>query len=801
MKVITIQQFLRLQLLVLFVGTSTLFGQDDKPDWVYYLVDRSSSMGSQFFGLSGNKLVQSVTGQILQHSSKLQKDTKITLQFFDSSASQPRSWYPLTEKNRDDFAIYFQKNFNPSGSTRLFDTINEAAQRILAEASEYETVRFYIYSDGDDKSSSDEAKDLRWKVLNPTLGKIRELNSYTRSVVITLGWEPRAGDKADMREAGVDLFSDIDNTEDFEIPEDKPAPDIRANLRNAEPGQVIQFQAINRGGIAESFRWDFGDGRSGKGAGVRHRYAQPGEYTVRLTAVGPGGRKTAELKNFIKVEQDVPLSAEFIYTPESPRVGQTVLLSSESTGTPGTTEWQSNDRVLSTARTLEWHPEQAGKHAVTLRIAKNSITDEITRTIKVLPPAPDPAFSYSGDGSYVYGDTVIFKAEDRAERLSHIWTIAGAERLNGPKVQWKADQEGMVSVVHRVSDAYGAIKIDSQNIHIEPPVVSLPDPDFKITPLNAVAQEPIQLSIREPEKGATYMWFIDGEQAASGANYTFTPEVEGTYLIRVVAEKEGRKDDTEEEISVRSPSLAIAKFEAQKTEGNAPLKVRFTDKSEGKIARYRWEFGDGNTSDLRNPEHTYQEPGIYQAKLTVTNVNGKSSKSPETIAIRVKTPPEPLPAWVMPTIVAGVALLLWFLVIVPFVLFSHYWGKNRKGGRYLIIHGNTTLRPASAARKGLGYLPWPRKRVFVRTDSSKPALRLEADKNLDGFWIEATGNPTSPYRLIVQGNSPFEEERISQDALGNNRTDYMEVGKSKSLTQKADTKLRFSQKIFHFTIK
>jgi PKD repeat protein len=34
---------------------------------------------------------------------------------------------------------------------------------------------------------------------------------------------------------------------------------------------------------------------------------------------------------------------------------------------------------------------------------------------------------------------------------------------------------------------------------------------------------------------------------------------------------------------------------------------------------YHWDFGDGNTSSLQNPVHTYQTPGIYSVSLTLTN--------------------------------------------------------------------------------------------------------------------------------------------------------------------------------------
>ncbi|MDD7886269.1 PQQ-binding-like beta-propeller repeat protein [Flavivirga sp. 57AJ16] len=37
---------------------------------------------------------------------------------------------------------------------------------------------------------------------------------------------------------------------------------------------------------------------------------------------------------------------------------------------------------------------------------------------------------------------------------------------------------------------------------------------------------------------------------------------------------------------------------------------------------WAWDFGDGNASEMENPEHTYDTPGIYNVKMTVTDDAG-----------------------------------------------------------------------------------------------------------------------------------------------------------------------------------
>ena len=48
-----------------------------------------------------------------------------------------------------------------------------------------------------------------------------------------------------------------------------------------------------------------------------------------------------------------------------------------------------------------------------------------------------------------------------------------------------------------------------------------------------------------------------------------------------------------------------ADFSASATLGFDPMTVQFTDISTGPVTGWTWNFGDGGTSRLRHPVHTY----------------------------------------------------------------------------------------------------------------------------------------------------------------------------------------------------
>ena len=73
-----------------------------------------------------------------------------------------------------------------------------------------------------------------------------------------------------------------------------------------------------------------------------------------------------------------------------------------------------------------------------------------------------------------------------------------------------------------------------------------------------------------------------------------------------------------------------ASFSVNETSGTAPVTVTFTDTSEDgsdDIYQWLWEFGDGNTSSLQNPQHDYPIPGTYTVSLTVTSEDGADTET------------------------------------------------------------------------------------------------------------------------------------------------------------------------------
>jgi len=72
-------------------------------------------------------------------------------------------------------------------------------------------------------------------------------------------------------------------------------------------------------------------------------------------------------------------------------------------------------------------------------------------------------------------------------------------------------------------------------------------------------------------------------------------------------------------------------------QGCAPLTVSFSNVVSGSVA-WHWDFGDGDTSSVQFPVHTYYTPGIYTVVLTTFDTLGISSDFSMDSIVRVAGP-------------------------------------------------------------------------------------------------------------------------------------------------------------------
>jgi len=205
---------------------------------------------------------------------------------------------------------------------------------------------------------------------------------------------------------------------------------------------------------------------------------------------------------------------------------------------------------------------------------------------------------------------------------------------NGKKIVYYSDENGNSDIYTIKTDGTGKTQLTSDSANDENPIFS---PDGKkivylsdksgnedIWVMDTDGKNKVQLTT-DSATDSYPEWSPDGKKIA------FYSERGGDLGIYTLTLEDGNKP--------------IADFSASPTSGNAPLKVKFMDKSSKSPTNWKWNFGDGKTSTVKNPVYTYNKAGKYTVSLTVKNAAGTSTKTIKNYITVNAAPTKPVAAF------------------------------------------------------------------------------------------------------------------------------------------------------------
>ena len=150
---------------------------------------------------------------------------------------------------------------------------------------------------------------------------------------------------------------------------------------------------------------------------------------------------------------------------------------------------------------------------------------------------------------------------------------------------------------------------------------------------NVSNYSPLKVNFTDTSTGTPTSWYWEfgDENNSTEQNPTHTYMQEGNYTVSLnVSNSLGSNKTTKTDYIKAGTfiSAPVADFSASSTSGEAPLSIKFIDKStysELVPPSWYWEFGDGKTSSEQNPTHKYEAKGMYNVSLTITNYGGSNT--------------------------------------------------------------------------------------------------------------------------------------------------------------------------------
>jgi len=412
----------------------------------------------------------------------------------------------------------------------------------------------------------------------------------------------------------------------------------------------VVFDASRSTGDIMTAYWEFGDGGYAYGKRVVHTYNVQGTYVATLTVYDPAGN-SAFASVTITVLQ--PAGQPPILTLYDPQInGLTVTINGVTQpGTPGTTitriHWIWGDG----SEGDYWFPashtyREAGRYKIIVTSFQSdglSTSSSVTVTLSEPRPSQPPSldlFTPEIQGLTVRINGVALPGTPGTVISRIHWDWGDGFRGD----QWFAASHtyaspGTYTVTVTAYQSDGLSTTRTVTVRLaggQPPSLTLFDPEIRglTVTINGVTSP--------GTPGTTIVriqWdWGDGirEDRWFAASHTYSRP--GTYTITVTSfQSDGLSTTRTVTVSLKEENKPpVADFSYSPSNPRVNETIQFTDRSydpDGSITSWRWEFGDGSTSTLSNPSHSYSRPGTYTVWLYVTDNGGAAARVFKTITV------------------------------------------------------------------------------------------------------------------------------------------------------------------------
>ncbi len=376
----------------------------------------------------------------------------------------------------------------------------------------------------------------------------------------------------------------------------------------------------NTSTLGNTYNWNFGDGNTSTNMSPSHTYATSGFFDIDLLAISAFGCRDSITQ---QIEIRVPPIADFTLAPDSACGPLTVNFVDLSSGPSLTYSWNYGNGQTSSSATPSTQIYNAGIladtiYTVTLTLTNFCGTDTHNESVQVMP-SPTAIFGTNtnigcspltldfvnnsvglpDNFSWDFGDGTTGNQSNAT--FQHIYTT-GTE-----------DTTYIIQLI--VSNECGSDTV-THTITVIPNQVNA---FFNVdAPSGCV---PHTVNFTQFSQGATFSaWDFGDGNGSTTYNTTHTFTQAGTYTVSLFA-NDGCGFDTTTAVITVFPSPSVD-FSSSPDSVCINELFTFTNLSSN-VASVTWDFGDGNTSPIFDPQHDYAASGTYQVTLSgVSQTNG-----------------------------------------------------------------------------------------------------------------------------------------------------------------------------------
>jgi gliding motility-associated-like protein len=377
-----------------------------------------------------------------------------------------------------------------------------------------------------------------------------------------------------------------------------------------------------------SWSWNFGDGGNDILQNTKHKYANPGTYSIKMIVTTNNGCKDSIIQS--ENVNAKPVAGFSVPAACFPFANSFTDTSTISAGTLGSWSWNFGDGDTSNIQHPSHAYSTAGNYLAKLTVRSGpGCTDTTSRNV-VVSPKPSPGFNAT---SACNGFATQFTNSSTVTTgliNSWQWNFGDTNTSNSQNPSHLFATEGSYNVKLIVTTVAGCYDSVTNAVVVHP----RPAPQFTVNDTCYILSSSFtdqSTVVTGSISGRTWHFGDGGTSSATNPSHSYAGS--GTYSIKLIAETAlGCVDSVSHNLSLYP--LPVPSFSV--SAACSSFANSFTDSSlisSGSISTWSWNFGDATGSAVQNPSHIYSNAGSYTAKLILTSALGCKDSTSRTVTV------------------------------------------------------------------------------------------------------------------------------------------------------------------------
>ncbi len=408
-----------------------------------------------------------------------------------------------------------------------------------------------------------------------------------------------------------------------------------SNITSGCAPLVVRFKDESLGNPT-SWKWDLGNGTISYFQHPAATYFNPGTYTVKLVISNGSGLDSVVKLRYLTVHASPVV--DFIASDTGGCYPLKVQFTDRTTPGDGTILkwlWDFGDGNTDSIQHPQHTYTSLGNYNVSLQVRNsNGCVSTLTRTNYIqLNNGVKAGFNFNIPNNCKPPTSISFINQSNGTGvLNYMWDFGDGVNSTSVNPTHTYSNAGTYTVKQIVRNNTGCV--DSL-VKVQAIVIGTVTADFT-SPVQICAGQGFQLINRSQPNPSRAYWSFGDSTSSTDLNPVKVYQSGGNFTIKLISDFGACKD------SISKPILVLNKPHSDFTATNnsacrAPLTTYFTNNAGGATS-FKWYFGDGDSSQLPNPSHTYTTSGNYNVVLVVTNPAGCTDTVKRNAFVRIQPP-------------------------------------------------------------------------------------------------------------------------------------------------------------------